>query len=113
MKVLVFNQLKFLPHGTVVQPGYHGTYSAKSSLGIHLYKPCGELCAYIVNNPKQGRFVVEATMTEEGPRYMFSTCEPTEKWLNIKQAGLMREDELISQISYEVLVAEQPALATA
>ena len=113
MKVLVFNQLKFLPHGSVVTPGYHGTYKATTARGVHLYKPSGELEAYIVNNPQQGQFLVTATRTDGGPRYMFSTSSATEKWLNIDEVGLMRERELIAQIRYEEVVEEQPAFATA
>lgn len=113
MKILVFNQLKFLPLGSVVTPGYHGTYMAPTLQGIHLYKPCGALEAYIVNNPRQGRFVVTATKTDGVPRYMFSTSSATEKWLNMDDVGLLVEDELIAQIRYEEVVEEQPAFATA
>ncbi len=101
MKVLVFNELKFLPHGVAVTPGYHGTYRAITSRGFHLYKPSGELEAYIVNNPQQGRFVVTASTTHGVPRYMFSTCSLTEEWLNMTGTGLLREDELIAKIRFE------------
>lgn len=102
MKVLVFNDLKFLPHGVSVSPGHHGTYRANGSRGFHLYKPSGELEAYIVNNPQQGRFVVTASTTHGVPRYLFSTCSVTEEWLNMTGVGPLREDELIAKICFEV-----------
>ena len=101
MKVLVFNDLKFLPHGATVTSGYHGTYKDNASRGFLLYKPSGELEAYIVNNPQQGRFVVTASTTHGAPRYMFSTCSHTEQWLNMTGMGLLREDELIAKIRFE------------
>jgi hypothetical protein len=101
MKVLVFNDLKFLPRGVAVTPGYHGTYSANASRGFHLYKPSGQLEAYIVNNPQQGRFVVTASITRGVPRYMFSTCSLTEEWLNMTGMGLLLVDELVAKIRFE------------
>ena len=111
MQVLVFNQLRFAPIGCALTSEFHGFYKNTPGRGVHLYKPSGELEAYIVNNPKQGRFVVTASTSHGAPRYMFSTSCLTEKWLNIDGASLLMEDDLISGLRFEEVPFEQVAAA--
>ena len=54
--------------------------------------------AYIVNNPQQGRFIVDAHDYNGQPRYMFSTSSLTEKWLCIEDFSMMQTDDLIAQL---------------
>lgn len=90
--------------------GCHGFYERNGDRGVRLYKTDDKksLEAYIVSNAQQGHFVVSASMTQEGPRYMFSTCSLTEKWLGIEDMGLMATDDAVRAIRYEELAeAEQ------
>ncbi len=95
--MLTFNHLTFAPLGTKDGSGHHGFYK-RGPRGIHLYKLTGELEAYIVNNPQQGRFIVSASDDNGQPRYMFSTCSLTEKWLGIEDLSMMQTDDLIGQL---------------
>ena len=87
-QALIFNGLKFLPLGHPQMEGLHGFYDNLNDRGTHLYLPSGELDAYIVNNAHQGHFIVTASLRGGVPRYMFSTCSITEKWLGIESMGL-------------------------
>lgn len=95
--MLTFNNLTFAPIGAKGATGHHGFYK-RDAKGIHLYKQTGELEAYIVSNPQQGRFIVSARDDNGRPRYMFSTSSLTEKWLGIKDLSMMQTDDLIEQL---------------
>jgi len=100
--MLEFNGLKFSKMGHMLADGHTGFYKLNASKGVHLYKPNGELEAYIVNNSKQGQFVVSATSTPNGNRYMQSTCSLTERWLKIEGISLLNEVALIEEMKLEV-----------
>ena len=73
-------------------------YFRSNDKGVHLYDRLGTVGAYIVNNQRQGKFVVTAFHTDEGIRYMYSTCSDTEKWLGIW--SMSGEHEAIEAIRY-------------
>lgn len=101
-KTMVFNGLAFdhlNSRKEGVQTPAHGYYRMNTN-GVHLYKLDGALEAYIVNNPRQGRFVVTASIHDGAPRYMFSTCSLTEKWLQIENMGLAATEDAIKAIQY-------------
>lgn len=101
-KTMVFNGLTFVHLNSRkegVQTHAHGYYRMNAK-GVHLYKRDGALDAYIVNNPRQGRFVVTASIHDGAPRYMFSTCSLTESWLQIENMGLGATEDAINAIQY-------------
>lgn len=101
-QTMVFNGLQFLPIGSRkhdVAIEAHGYYRSGPN-GVHLYKPDGSLEAYIVNNQRQGRFVVSASSHQGAPRYMYSTSTLTENWLNMQGMGRMAEDDAIRAIQF-------------
>lgn len=92
---LEFNGLKFSPLGKSPLPDSHGFYKNNPGKGALLYKPNGEPEAYLVNNQRQGHFVVTAHQTSEGVRYMFSTTSSTQKWLKLDGVGYMASHDLV------------------
>lgn len=111
MKVLLFNGLRFLELSSEADPKAslaHGFYGLSQS-GIHLYRLDRELEAYVVRNNHQGYFVVTATRQADGaPRYMFSTCSTTEKWLRIEDTKLADLADLVrgAQVVEEPIALE-------
>lgn len=79
---LLFLGKTYAPHGATLQPGDNGFFRTMPG-GTLLYDTKSSVRAYVVNNPQQGRFVVTASMTGEGIRYMFSTSSLEEKWMGI------------------------------
>ena len=72
--------------------------------GTKLYKPNGELFAYVVHNDKQGYFVVNASMDEGKPRYMFGLGSMQAQYLGIGDIGLqdisrMIRDSFVSEVT--------------
>lgn len=110
-QALILNGLKFLPLGHPLVEGFHGFYANLNENGTHLYKPSGELGAYIVNNAHQGQFIVTASLHSGVPRYMFSTCSLTEKWLGIESMGLCDLYDAIRAMRYEPVETESPQAA--
>lgn len=108
-QILIFNGYRFskLTQNAVCE--CHGFYK-KSRVGISLYKPTGELEAFIVNNSHQGYFVVTASTRNGQPFYMHSTCSLTEKWLGLENMGLMATSDAILAIQF---VNDEDALACA
>lgn len=102
--MLHFNGKTFAPLGTQPSASAIGFYQALGKRGIHLYKPNGDLEAYIVANPKQGQFIVSASRVNGAPRYMHSTCSLTERWLGIENMGLTATQEAIQALQ---LVAKE------
>ncbi len=95
LQCLSFNGLLFAPLGCEDLSGCHGMFKVKNVSDYLLYGLDGELRAFIVNNPKQGRFVVSACESSGATRYMFSTCSLDEQWLQLDGVGMMKEDDLI------------------
>ena len=81
----------FINDGTGTASGLYKT----TKRGTKLYKPNGELFAYIVHNSKQGYFVVSASMREGKPFYMFSICSLDEKYLGIDKIGMLDLHNLV------------------
>lgn len=107
--VLCFNNFRFahiskLSKGAAPQAqaeNIHGFYS-RDARGVHLYKPSGELEAYLVANQHQGYFAVTAYMAPSGQtRYMHSTCSTTERWLALEGLGLQDQRDAIKGITVE------------
>ncbi len=110
--MLQFNNLTFAPLGTVLADTDHGFYK-QSDGGVHLYKRCGALEAFIVNNPQQGQFIVTATDQEGRPRYLFSTSSLTEQWLNMEDKGLLFEHDAINAMTIAPKASPERHAATA
>lgn len=102
MECLVFNEMTFAPLGSAPPADCKGFYERNGARGVKLYKSAEKqsLEAYIVSNAEQGHFVVSASMTPEGPRYMFSTNSLTKKWLGMEAMGLMARDDAVRAILY-------------
>lgn len=81
--LLIFNDKAYAELGTPLLPACNGYFKKKGQEGVLLYKRNAELAAFIVDNKKQGRFIVNAHLTSEGPRYMFAASEETEQWLGL------------------------------
>ena len=109
MECLVFNEKIFAPLGASPLDNCHGFYERNGERCVSLYKCSNKstLEAYIVSNAVQGHFVVSASMTPQGPRYMFSTNYLTEKWLGCEDMGLMATDDAIRAIRYVELAEAQ------
>ena len=73
--------------------------------GTKLYKPNGELFAYVVHNDKQGYFVVTASLAEGKPHYMHGLCSIDAHYLGIGNIGLQD----ISRMIRESFVSEVTA----
>lgn len=100
MKTLVFNGKKYRQLNGGAIGDCNGFYVTQSN-GVRLYKPNKKLEAFIVNNRQQGYFVVTASTTSEGvPRFMFSTCSLTEKWLGIEVVGMADTHEMVKAMYY-------------
>ena len=76
----------------------HGLYE-KTSSGYKLYKPDGSLEAFIVDNNKQGRFIVSAYYDGTAERFMFGTATLTEEWLGIADLSCSEVYERIEGIT--------------
>lgn len=84
-------------------------FSSKTCNGFYKKRKNGTLIlnmqkepvAYIVHNSKQGYFVVTATNTSEGVRYMYGTSEKTEMFLGISDVKLSDLDFAIRQLTKE------------
>lgn len=70
----------------------------KQHNGVSLFKPDGELEAFIVNNHRQGNFVVSAGIRNGAPFYMHSTATSTEKWLGTEALGMQDEADAIREM---------------
>jgi hypothetical protein len=110
-KYLIFNDKKFAALGATLEQGMLGffTKSPKSN-NISLYKADGSLEACIVNNFKQGYFVISASVRNGKPFYMHSTCSTTEKWLGIETLSMSDTYDAITNM---VLCLMSPAEADA
>lgn len=80
--------------------GFHGLYK-RAPNGVNLYRPSGDLEAFIVTNRHNERFVVSAYMHEGSPRYMFGAANSTEKWLGIADVGMLETDRLIREMTFK------------
>lgn len=102
--VLVYNQKRYAPLGSPLPKECNGFYK-KGPIGsgkIHLYTTDGEVGALLIDNQRQGTFVVTATKVQNGIRYMYSTCSHTEKWLGIDTLGYMESHDAIKGIQFVV-----------
>lgn len=101
MKALIFNGNKFASLSATGAEDFKGFYRKHPSGNIALYKANRELEALIVNNDKQGKFVVSASTNSDGkPFYNFSTCSLTAKWLGIDAMTCSGVTTLIQQIKW-------------
>ncbi|WP_157763890.1 hypothetical protein [Paraburkholderia aromaticivorans] len=73
-----------------------------TSRGITLYKGDRMPFAYAVANDRQGYFFVTAHMTNEGVRYMFSTCSSDANYLGIHDMSCREESELASGLRKQI-----------
>jgi hypothetical protein len=101
--MLVFNGKKYAKNNNeLVSSLFHpcgtcnGLYKTSSN-GTHLYRPTGELFAYIVHNDKQGYFVVTAHMDNGKKRYMFALCSVDEKYLGLSGIGKCETEQIIKR----------------
>lgn len=100
MMTLVFNEKKYAELDCKNLGDCNGFFSTSSN-GVKLFKPTGELEAFIVNNERQGYFAVTAGTDSRGvPFYMFSTNSLTEKWLGIEGMGMCQEMDTIKAIRF-------------
>lgn len=74
--------------------GAHGFYRSNCSR-THLYGLDGQLSALVLHNARQGHFVVTASIAQGKPRYMFSTCSLTERWLGLDELGYAAQNEMV------------------
>jgi hypothetical protein len=98
-KTMTFNGKTFVNIKAKEVGACHGFYSRKKN-GVSLFKPTRDLEAFIVDNDKQGHFVVTAGNRSGKPFYMFSTCTLTEKWLGIEGMGMQQTRDCIKAIKY-------------
>ena len=78
----------------------HGYCENSRNGNVRLYKKDKKLEALVLNNTRQGYFVVTASSTEQGDRYWFSTCSLTEIWLGIEGKGCMYLMDCIQSMKY-------------
>jgi hypothetical protein len=101
--MITFNGLKFAKNNSELVDSLFTSGGTCAGLykrtmnGTKLYRPNGELFAYIVHNPKQGYFVVSAGMREDRPFYMYSTCSIDEKYLKLENVGPIATAALIKE----------------
>jgi hypothetical protein len=90
---IAFNGRTFLPRpgrghqdpvAELAPADAHGFYRS-TPLRTHLYGRDGQLQALVLHNPRQGHFVVAASIQLGKPRYMYSTCTATEVWLGMRE----------------------------
>lgn len=93
-----FNGRCFAPLGSKLPAHASGFYQHNAGRGVHLYARDGALTAYVVANPRQGRFLVSATMRQGTAWYMHSTSSTTEQWLGIEGASCAAIAEMIERI---------------
>jgi hypothetical protein len=74
-------------------------YYRKVKDGIKLFKPDWTLEAFIVDRQHE-KFTVSACVLNGKPRYMFSTCTATEKWLGLDGMGLQAEFDAVKNIQW-------------
>lgn len=94
VKKLIFNGRTFAPLGAVPSAEYSGYFEACNA-GIHLYRPSGEVEAYLVANPSQGYFAVSAFTRDKRVWYMQACTAQTESWLGIENLSMADEREMI------------------
>ncbi|WP_432263127.1 hypothetical protein [Cupriavidus sp. TMH.W2] len=98
---LVFNGKKYAHLPGKYLGDCNGFFEKSSNGGVKLYKPSGELDAFIVNNAQQGQFVVTAGTAKSGvPFYMFSTSSLTEEWLSLADMGLAAQTDAIKAMRF-------------
>lgn len=81
----------------------HGFFKKSLNGNVSLFKPDRSLEAMVVNNPRQGRFVVSASTGTDGrflARYMYSTSTLTENWLGINGMELGNQSDAIKAMRY-------------
>ena len=102
MECLVFHGKSFAPLGSPAPDECHGFYERNGDRGVRLYKSDDKasLEAYVVSNAQQGYFIVSASSTPEGPRYMFGSSSLTEKWLGTYEMGMAATQDAIQGIRY-------------
>lgn len=73
-------------------------YYKKLKKGIRLLDHNKNIFAFIVNNGYGERFIVSASNTEKGIRYMYSTTTETDKLLGLDKLGYRQKIEECEKI---------------
>lgn len=68
--------------------------------GVELYRLDGTLEAFVVDNQRQGQFVVSAGMRNGMPFYMRSTSSLTQTWLGLDSMGMADTAAAIRQMVF-------------
>lgn len=98
-KKLTFNGKSFAHLSSTPETGCHGFFKELPAGNVALYKPEGKLEAAIINNKRQGRFVVTAGTDSSGRDFfMHSTSSLTDKWLGIEDMSLSDLDAAIGNM---------------
>ena len=99
-EALLFAGKTFDKLGTDGPQGIHGYYERGRNGNVKLYKLDSTLEACIIDNHRQGHFVVSAGMRSGRPFYMFSTSTLTDRWLGMEGWGMQSEADAIEAIRY-------------
>ena len=99
-EALLFAGKTFAKLGTDGPQGIHGYYERGRNGNIKLYKLDSTLEACIIDNHRQGHFIVSAGMRSGRPFYMYSTSTLTERWLGTQGWGMQSEADAIAAIRY-------------
>lgn len=92
---MIFNGRTFMDigareQGETPRAGCHGFFSRQQN-GFHLFNSSGVLEAFVVHDERQGHFVVSASSTDRGPRYMQAADSLTRAWLGLDQLSHTQE----------------------
>ena len=101
-EIMIFNGRTFLDigareHGVCPQSEFHGYFSRRHN-GFHVFKLDGVLDAFIVRSDRQGLFVVSASDTERGPRYMQAADSLTRAWLGLDGLSYSEERNAVQRL---------------
>lgn len=77
----------------VIDKPIYGLYKINKS-GYRLYKPDGELMAFIKTEFTFMRFAVSAWIYKGRPRYQFALMESTREWLKLPES-LLEQKEIL------------------
>ena len=102
--MIVFNGVKFASNekefvnSLFDSDGTCYGYYKKLKKGIRLLDHNKNIFAFIVDNGYNERFIVNATKTDKSIRYMFSTCDNTDKILGLDKLGYKQKIEECEKI---------------
>lgn len=109
-KKLIFNGKEYASLGSSNTANCNGLFTQSRNGDVKLFKLGGELVALIVNNQKQGQFVVSAGLDSDGKEfYMFSSTTLTQRWLGLEGIGLSARSDAVMRMRLVGEVADQSA----